>query len=133
MLGGGCRRGLGCLLGTPRCGGMWGLPRDEWEWKGDDTTTMAAGREGGGISCNSPWIKVRGPRGWRGSVSKGSEVGLTSLLTELTQVRELRPLPARCSIMVIADFNHSPGLLSEPGGEAGRGTEQWLQQRFQIY
>lgn len=54
-------------------------------------------------------------------MGKGSEAGLTALLTELTQVRELRPLPARSSITVIADSNHSPGLLSEPGsGVAGR-------------
>lgn len=46
---------------------------------------------------------------------------MTSLLTELTQVRELQPLPAGCSM--IADFIHSPGLLRALGGGLGGGRE----------
>lgn len=113
---------MGICWGLPNVGECGGNVGWLWGIVGVAEGRVGVGREEGGISCNSPWIKIRGPRRWRGSVDKGSEVGLTFLLTELTQVRELRPLPARCSIMVIADFNHSPGLLSElGGGEDGGG------------
>lgn len=84
--------GLGVLvlLRAPRCGGVCRFPSEEWEWR-DDVTTMAAGwrEEGGnqlgGISHNRSGIKISGPRGWRESVGKESVVGLTVLLSELTE------------------------------------------------
>lgn len=65
--------GVQALLRTPRYRGMWGLLRKEWEWRGEDWTTTAAGREDRGISCDSPWIKIRAREG--GECQWAREVG----------------------------------------------------------